>query len=165
MLLARHRLIAAVACSLTIASSVLAVGAPAGASSRTAMFCSDVTGATTVPSPTLPLNDSLKAIAKAVKLLPRDVTALHKEHVKLLAASATAPNATTRSLLRDAAANVSDEGAALNDVISQEINVAFDPSSNAVMSLARKLIVATSSAASANTYLLVERTQGPKSCA
>jgi hypothetical protein len=165
MFLSCTRVVATLACSLTLATGSLALESPADASARSAIFCSDVSSATTVVSPTLPANDSRKAIAKAVKMLPRDVDALHKEHVKLLAASSSAPNATTRSLLRDAAAAVSSEGAALSGVISQEINVALDPSSGAVMSLARKLIVATSSAASAKTYLSVERTEGPKSCA
>jgi hypothetical protein len=165
MMLSFARVVSALACSLTLVAGALALESPASASARSAIFCSDVSAATTVLSPTLPVNDSRKAIAKAVKLLPHDVTALKKEHVKLLAAGSSAPNATTRSLLRDAAAAVSTEGVALNGVISLEIDVALDPSSGAIMSLARKLIVATSAAASASTYLSVERTEGPRSCA
>ena len=165
MLTSRPRTLGVLVCSLTLAVSALTVGTAAGGAPRTAKFCSDVTSAGVVLSPTLPTSDSLRAISKAVALLPHDVAALHKEHTRLLAASASAPTAATSSLLRNAATNVAAEAAALNGVIAQELTVALDPSSVAVMGLARRLIAATSSAASANTYLAVEHSLGPKTCA
>ena len=131
---------------------------PASAAGKTATFCKDAAGVTLIPSPALPSNDSLSAIASAVSKLPHDVSALKVIHTKLIAAVAVAPSSTLARVLRVAASSVLKESSALASVTNEESAVVADPkSSTAVMALAGYLAAAISAAATANAYLEVER--------
>jgi hypothetical protein len=158
--------------SRTTFASVLVTGLvlttlalPASASAKTATFCKDVAGVTVVPTPSLPANDSLSAIATAVAKLPSDVSALKKIHAKLLAAVAVAPSSTLAGVYRDAAASVTKEMTALNAAGKDEQALLADPKSSAVvMALAKDLITAFSAAAAADTYLTVDRSLVGAAC-
>lgn len=147
------------AVSLTLAAS------SAMAATHSSKLCSTSTVVTSVPLPSLPTTDSLRAITKAVDALPKDVRLLEKEHVALLEESSSARAPIAKTALHDAATSVALERAALESVIAQELTVALHPHrSTAVMNLAGKLIDATSAAAAANAYLRIELGTLPKGC-
>jgi hypothetical protein len=84
---------------------------------------------------------------------------LHSDHVKLLAAVSLSPNADATDFLRRAISEVVVESAALNNAVSQELNVVLgSTSSSTLMSLARQFVVASNAAASANAFLSADRT-------
>jgi hypothetical protein len=146
--------------------AVLSVGVqPTGAATKTAIFCKDVTGIVTVPTPALPSSNSLSAINTAVSRLPADVTTLNKDHVALLAATSVAPSSTLAGVYRVAATQVSVESASVTAMIKDVKTVLAHPkNSSDELALASQVVKATKAGATANAYLAVDHALVVKAC-
>jgi hypothetical protein len=144
---------------MSVLGVMLSVGAhSASGAPNTPSYCSDVASTGTIISPPLPKNDSLNTLSAALLRLPGELSALARDHAKLIAAASQAPNSLGDEVLRSAAAEVAVESTALNSAANQELSAALLSSgTSTVMTLAKQFVVASNAAASANSYLRVER--------
>lgn len=154
----------AIVSSLAVGGLLTIAPLPASAANTTA-FCKDVATITKVPTPTLPTSNSLSAIAKAVSLLPTDVTTLDKLQTQLAAGAAAAPSSALASVYRVAATQVNNEGSDVSSIIKDERALLTSPKNYSFeLALVSDLISATTAAATANAYLSVDHASVLRAC-
>lgn len=161
----RHfvRVTTSVALVTLLTSGSLSWSAASGASASA--FCKTAESLTSVPSPTLPADDTLGDLSRVITQVAADVRRLKKDRSDLTAASQQAPDASLGSIYRAAASAAAAEDASLAQTEKAEATVlAHLHDTTAIVSLVDDVLNAVKDAATANTYLAVERTSVHAAC-